>query len=954
MLVVNQFSVAGVKQARRPDVVVFVNGLPLAVVELKNPADESADVWKAYSQLQTYKDEISDLLTYNVALVISDGITARVGSLTASKEWFILWNTIKNEDDRPQLEYQLEKVVRGFFDPELFLDYMRYFVLFEDDGDSLIKKIAGYHQFHGVREAVRVTTIAAADSDDGVVRERRATYGDEVEPGSRKAGVFWRTQGSGKSISMCCYAGKLLQKPAMKNPTLVVVTDRNELDGQLYQQFCIAKDLLKQTPEQANSREELREMLASRESGSIIFTTVQKFSLLDDEKVHPKLCERSNVVVISDEAHRSQYGLKARLRQIKDKETGEVTGAKYVFVFAKHMRDALPNASFIGFTGTPIDKEDKDTRGVFGDYVSIYDIQDAVDDKATVPIYYESRLVKIDSNRAQIDELNQDVEEVIEDEEDVAAREKTKGRWAELTKLVGAGPRLKEVAADMVAHFEKRNLTTEVDGKAMVVAMSRQICVDLFAEIIKLRPEWAGTMIKNDEGKEVGYNHEGGAIRIVMTGSATDASDIQQHVFTKRNKRRLEKRFKDPDDPLKIVIVRDMWLTGFDAPCCNTMYVDKPMKGHNLMQAIARVNRVFKGKDGGVVVDYIGIGADLKQALKTYTDAKGKGQPTLRSAEALSVLLEKMDVVRGILHGVDYAQYESKPLELLLPVANHILGLEKVNDKTGKQRFFDVMASINKSYSLCSTLDDAKGLHLEIAFLSAVRAVIDKDARVDQKLTHDQTNSAMKQLLDNALVSEGVVDVFAMAELDKPNIALLSDEFLDDVRSMPLQNLAVELLEKLLRDEIRGRSSRNVIQEKQFTDRLLDSLARYHYRSIETAQVIEELIAMAKDYQERLSRDESLGLNRDEIAFYDALSNNESAVRELGDEILKKIAMEITEKLRASTTVDWQVRDSVRAKLRNLVRRLLRKYKYPPDQAPEAIELIMKQAEALAVDWSSE
>ncbi len=929
-----------------------VNGLPLAVVELKNPADESADVWKAYSQLQTYKDEISDLLAYNVALVISDGMTARVGSLTANKERFMPWNTIKNEDDRPLLEYQLEKVVRGFFNPELFLDYMRYFVLFEDDGDSLIKKIAGYHQFHGVREAVRVTKIAAADSDDDAVRERRATYGDEVQPGSRKAGVFWHTQGSGKSISMCCYAGKLLQQPAMKNPTLVVVTDRNELDGQLYGQFCMAKDLLKQTPEQAGSREELREMLASRESGGIIFTTVQKFSLLDDEDEHPLLCDRSNVVVISDEAHRSQYGLKARLKQIKDKETGEVTGAKYVFGYAKHMRDALPHASFIGFTGTPIDKEDKDTRGVFGDYVSIYDIQDAVDDGATVPIYYESRLVKIDINRAQIDELNKEVEEVIEDEEDVAAREKTKGRWAELTKLVGAEPRLQQIAADMVEHFEKR--TASIDGKAMFVGMSRQICVDLFAEIIKLRPDWAGTKITSDEGKEVGYNHEDGAIRIIMTGSATDKADLQQHVFTQRQKKRLEKRFKDPDDELKIVIVRDMWLTGFDAPCCHTMYVDKPMSGHNLMQAIARVNRVFKDKTGGVVVDYIGIASELKHALKIYTDAKGKGQPTLKSEEALKVLHEKMDAVRGLFHGFDYSEYRTKALELLPPAANHVLGLEKQNDKTGKQRFLDIMSSVSKAYSLCCTMDEAATYHHEIAFLSAVRAAIVKNTSIDQKLVEEQKNSAMKQILDNAVVTDGVVDVFALANLDKPNIGLLSDEFLEDVRNMPLQNLAVELLEKLLKDEIRGRSSRNVVQEKAYTDRLIASLRRYHNRSIETAQVIEELIDLAKDFQERQQRDESLGLSNDEIAFYDALANNESAVRDLGDDVLKKIAVEVTEKLRASTTVDWQIRDSVRAKLRNLVRRLLRKYKYPPDQAPAAIELVMKQAEALAVTWTSE
>ena len=593
-------------------------------------------------------------------------------------------------------------------------------------------------------------------------------------------------------------------------------------------------------------------------------------------------------------------------------------------------------------------------RQVFGDYVSIYDIQDAVDDGATVPIYYESRLVKIDINRQEIDDLNEDVEEVVEDEEDVASRERTKGRWAELTKLVGAQPRLEQIASDLVTHFEKRRISTEVDGKAMVVGMSRQICVDLFAEIIKLRPEWAGSMIKNDEGKDVGYNHEDGAIRIIMTGSATDAANLQKHVFTKRNKKRLEKRFKDPEDSLKIVIVRDMWLTGFDAPCCNTMYVDKPMAGHNLMQAIARVNRVFEGKDGGVVVDYIGIGSDLKKALKTYTDAKGKGQPTLRSTEALTILIEKMDVVRGMLNGVDYSDFGTKPLELLLPVANFVLAIEKAGEKTGKQRFFDVVASINKAYSLCSTLDEAQGFHLEIAFLSAVRAVIDKDARVDKKLSRDNTNSAMKLILDNALVSEGVVDVFALAKLDRPNIGLMSPEFLEEVRNMPLKNLAVELLEKLLRDEIRGRSSRNIIQETKYTDRLLDTLRRYHNRSIETAQVIEELIEMAKDFQERLKRDEELGLNPDEIAFYDALAHNESAVRELGDAILKKIAAELAEKLRNSTTVDWQYRDSVRAKLRNLVRRLLRRYKYPPDDAPEAIKLIMQQAEQLASEWAGE
>ena len=476
--------------------------------------------------------------------------------------------------------------------------------------------------------------------------------------------------------------------------------------------------------------------------------------------------------------------------------------------------------------------------------------------------------------------------------------------------------------------------------------------MDLFKEIIKLKPDWAGSKIQNEEGKDVGYNHEDGAIRIVMTGSAADKTDMQQHIYTKRAKKRLEKRFKDPDDQLKIVIVRDMWLTGFDAPCCHTMYVDKPMAGHNLMQAIARVNRVFKDKTGGVVVDYIGIGSELKNALKTYTDAKGKGQPTLKSEEALKVLLGKMDAMRGLFHGFDYSEYRTKALELLPPAANHILGLDEHNGKTGKQRFLDIMASISKSYSLCSTMDEAAPYHQEIAFLSAVRAAIVQSTSIDQKLQEEYKNSAMKQILDNAVVTEGVVDVFALANLDKPNIALLSDEFLEEVRNMPLKNLAVELLEKLLRDEIRGKSTRNVVQEKAYTDRLLETLRRYHNRSIETAQVVEELIGMAKDFQARQKRDEELGLNPDELAFYDALAENEEAMLQMGDDVLKKIAVELTEKLKSSTTVDWQHRDSVRARIRNIIRRLLRKYKYPPDKAPEAIQLVMRQAEALAHDWT--
>jgi type I restriction enzyme R subunit len=926
-LVVNQFTVQGSKQPLRPDVVAFINGLPVAVIELKNPVNEQVDIWDAFNQLQTYKDEAADLFDCNTALVVSDGFTARVGSLTADAERMLPWRTVASENDRPPLQMELETVVRGFFKPELFLDYLRHFVLFEQDGDRIIKKVAGYHQFHAVREAVRATVIAAQEANKGLLdaREERATYGKDVQPGSRKAGVVWHTQGSGKSITMACYAGKLLQQPEMKNPTLVVVTDRNDLDGQLFGTFCAAGDLLRTTPEQAPGREALRDLLAARQAGGILFTTVQKFALMAGEEAHPRLSARSNIVVISDEAHRSQYGSQGRL----DTQTG-----RYVFGYAKHLRDALPNATFIGFTGTPIALEDKDTRAVFGDYVSIYDIQDAVDDGATVPIYYESRLARLDVNQAEIDALNAQVDEVVEDEEDLASREKAKSEWAALEKLVGSDPRLRQVAQDLVQHFEARIGT--IDGKAMIVCMSREICVRLYDAVTALRPDW-----HSDDPAD-------GAIKIVMTASSADKAALQPHRYTSAVKKSLEKRFKNPADPLKLVIVRDMWLTGFDAPCCHTMYVDKPMKGHNLMQAIARVNRVFKNKPGGLVVDYIGIANELKAALKTYTESQGKGDPAHSAAEALAVLLEKIDILRGMMHGFDYSAFETQALPLLVPAANHLLGL-----KDGTQRFLDVMTAVSKAYSLCGTLDEAVALRKEIAFFSAIKAAITKFTTVDKKRTAEEKNSALKQILDNAIVADGVDDIFALAGLDKPNIGLLSDEFLEDVRRMKSRNLAVELLEKLLRDEIKARTRHNVVQEKKYGDRLLETLRRYHNRAVETAQVIEELIAMAREFQAALEREAALGLGPDEIAFYDALAHNESAVRELGDETLKKIAVEITEKLRASTTVDWQVRDSVRAKLRILVRRrTLQRWKYPPDRQLDAVELVLKQAETLSDAWS--
>lgn len=926
---INQFTIEGSKQLRRPDIICFINGLPLAVLELKSPNAENVDIWDAFNQIQTYKDEVSDLFVYNEASVISDGFNARVGSLTANQERYMPWRTIKHEDDRPMLDWQLETMVRGFFDRELFLDYIRYFVIFETDDDKLIKKIAGYHQFHAVREAVKATVIASQQLSSKGIEEKRATYAEQVVPGSKKAGVVWHTQGSGKSISMCCYAGKLLQQPEMNNPTLIVVTDRNDLDGQLFATFSAAMELLKQEPAQAEDRDTLRQLLAERESGGIIFTTVQKFALLDEEQSHPILNGRHNIVVISDEAHRSQYGLKATLK--KD--------GTYKFGYAKHMRDALPNASFIGFTGTPIASEDKDTRAVFGDYVSIYDIQDAVDDGATVPIYYESRLAKLDLNREEIEALSDQVDEVVEDEEDVGQREKTKGEWSRLEKLVGAGPRLEQVAQDLVEHFETRSQSME--GKAMIVGMSRDICAHLYNEIIKIRPDWHDP------------DPEKGAIKIVMTGSASDKALLQPHIYNKKTKKRLEKRFKDINDPLKLVIVRDMWLTGFDAPCCHTMYVDKPMKGHNLMQAIARVNRVFKNKPGGLVVDYIGIANELKQALKTYTDAKGKGEPTHSAEEAFAILLEKLDIIHGMFapgpkqQGFDYSGFETDANKLLIPTANYVLSLDE-----GKRRFLDTVLALSKAYSLCSTLDEARAYHKEIAFLSAVKAAITKHTNVNKKLTQEEKNSALKQILDNAVVADGVADVFALCGLDKPNIGLLSDEFLEDVRQMPYKNFAVELLEKLLKDGISAKTRNNVVQEKKYSERLQETLRKYNNRGIETAQVIEELIAMAKQFQDEMARDEALGLNPDEVAFYDALANNESAVRELGDDTLKKIAIEITQKLRASTTVDWQVRESVRAKLRILVRRTLQRYKYPPDKAVEAVELVLQQAEVLSNSWS--
>jgi type I restriction enzyme R subunit len=938
-LAVQQFTIKGPRHTRRPDIILFINGLPLVLIELKNPADVNADIWKAYDQIQTYKAQVADVFTYNELLVISDGTDARMGSLSANAERFMQWRTIDGVALDPLGKFQeLETLVRGALAPAYLLDYLRYFVLFEDDG-TLVKKVAGYHQFHAVRAAVE-QVVTAASTDEATRRG--------------KGGVVWHTQGSGKSITMTCFAARVMQEPRLENPTIVVITDRNDLDGQLLGVFSLSQDLLREQPQQATTRQKLRELLDNRPSGGIIFATIQKFMPGEDEDVFPVLSKRRNIVVLADEAHRTQYGFEAKLKNIKSPNkplpTGQVAtsavaaefapseyAVKYQAGYAQHLRDALPNATFVAFTGTPVSSTDRDTRSVFGEYIHVYDMQQAQEDGATVAIFYESRLIKLGLNDAERSHLDDEVDELAEDEEE-SQQGKLKSRWAALEKVVGSVPRVTSVAADLVAHFETRN--NAQDGKAMVVGMSREICVHLYDEIIKLRPEW-----HSDDPEQ-------GAIKIVMTGSASDKALLRPHIYSSQTKKRLEKRFKDPSDGLKLVIVRDMWLTGFDAPCVHTLYVDKPMKGHNLMQAIARVNRVFKDKQGGLVVDYIGIGEDLKAAMKEYTASKGRGKPTVDAHEALSVLLEKLDVLRAMLHGFDYSEFLTGGHKTLAGAANHVLGIKGEKERDGKKRFADLALAMSHAYSLCCTLNEAKDVRDEVAFMQAVKVILTKRDVSTQRRTDEARDLAIRQIISSAVVSGEVVDIFAAVGLDKPNIGLLDDDFLVQVHNLPEKNLAVELLERLLQGEIKSRFASNVVQDKKFSDMLASVIQRYQNRSIETAQVMEELIAMAKKFREAANRGDQLGLREDEVKFYDALANNESAVRMLEDEVLKKIAQELTQSLRENLTVDWSERESVRAKLRLMVKRILKKYKYPPDQADNAVQLVLEQAEALGEAWA--
>ena len=929
-LAVNQFTVIEGQHNRRPDIVVFVNGLPLGLIELKNAADEDATIWSAYAQLQTYKAEIASLLHYNALLVVSDGLQARMGSVTANQEWFKVWRTVDGQQDAAPQSLELEVLTKGVFERQRFLDLLQHFIAFEEDADSgaLHKIIAGYHQFHAVNaaveETVRASGMTAGMAERDLLREDVGTYWagrmHGGKPGDRRAGVVWHTQGSGKSFSMLFYAARVVRHPAMRNPTLVVLTDRNDLDDQLFGQFQRCHDILGQMPVQAAGREDLRALL-NRASGGVVFTTIHKF-MAEKGEAMPCLSTRQNIVVIADEAHRSHYGFGGKVNE----KTGEMS-----YGFASNLRDALPNASFIGFTGTPIEKTDANTRAVFGDYISIYDIQRAVADKATVPIYYESRISKLSLNAAELPKLDEEFEEITEGEEQTR-KEKLKTKWAALEALVGDPKRIALIAADLVTHFEKR--IEAMDGKAMIVCMSRRICVDLFNALVALRPEWREETLK-----------------VVMTGSADDGPDWQPHIRSKDKRRKLANRFKDSADPFRIVIVRDMWLTGFDAPCLHTMYADKPMQGHGLMQAVARVNRVFRDKPGGLVVDYLGLADQLKRALATYTESGGQGNPTFDTAQAIAVMLEKHGIASDMMHGFDWGKWTTgKPAErlALIPAGQeHILEQEE-----GKKRWVQVVTELSRAFALCAASDEATQIRDDVSFFQAIQAALSKQSGSSRK-TPEQIDAAIRQLVSKAITTEGqVIDVFTAAGLSRPDIGILSDQFLAEVRGLKHKNVAAELLEKLLKDELKVRSRRNLVQSQVFSEKLKQSLNAYHNRAISTMQVIEELIQLAKDLDAATKRGEALGLTDDELAFYDALAANESAVVAMGDDKLRFIAAELITQVKKSVTIDWTLREGARAKIRVMVKRILNKYGYPPDLQDEAVKTVLAQAELLSAEWA--
>lgn len=931
-MVAHQLTVIEHGVEKRPDVVVFVNGIPLVVIELKSASDENVDITDAYNQLQTYKMAIPSLFTYNSFLVTSDGINARAGTLTSNEDRFMTWRTIDGDDVAPLSIPQLEVLIKGMFQRDRLLDIIRHFVLFQSDGKDTIKILAGYHQYHAVNKAVEST--------------ERAT----MESGDRRIGVIWHTQGSGKSLSMVFYAGKLVISEELENPTIVVITDRNDLDDQLFGTFLKSKDLLRSTPVQATDRANLRELLNNRTSGGVIFTTIHKFSPLADELGEDSLgmvaekspdyqgnsmvlTDRKNVIVMADEAHRSQYGFGADI--VKGDNKADVK-----YGYAKYMRDSLPNASYIGFTGTPVELTDKNTRAVFGDYIDVYDMTRAVQDGTTVKIFYESRIAKLDLPEELKPEIDTEYDEITEHQE-ITQKEKLKSKWARLEAIVGASERVKLIAKDIVEHFEKREQAQENEGgKAMIVAMSRRIAISLYKEIVALRPDWHSKDLM------------AGKIKVVMTGASSDPPDWQAYIGTKASRETLAKRMKDKNDELQLVIVRDMWLTGFDVPSMHTMYIDKPMSGHNLMQAIARVNRVFKDKQGGLVVDYIGIAEKLKEALSKYTDSD-KDTTGVDTEVASQVLLEKHDLIKELLHGHDYSKFftgkPSEKMQAIVQTMDYIIGLRE--DR--KNDYLKLVTEMARAYSLCATTDVAEKLNVEIGFHKAVKASLMKIISEDnKKKTTSQLDSELNQLISKSISSNEVVDILASVGLSKPNIAILSDEFLEEVKGMKQKNLAVELLNRLLKGGIKTFSRRNLVQSKKFSELLEASIRKYQNRAIETTQVIMELIELAKQISEAEKRGEKTGLTSDELAFYDALAENESAREVMGDEILMQIARELTESIKKSISVDWAIRESVQAKMRMIIKKLLKKYGYPPDKTPKAVEIVMEQTKLMCQNES--
>jgi len=890
-LVVNQFTVVEGQHNRRPDIVVFVNGLPLVVIELKNPADENATIETARKQFETYKAEIPSLFTTNELLVISDGEQARMGTITSPREWFLPWKTVAGERVAAGTELELEVLIKGVFDRERFLDLVRHFVVFENDRDVIAKKVAAYHQFHATRRAVQ--SVVQASKPEG----------------EKKGGVVWHTQGAGKSLTMVFFAGKMVLHPAMRNPTIVVITDRNDLDNQLFGTFSRCSELLRQAPVQAQSRADLRKKLRVA-SGGVVFTTIQKFFPEEKGDTHPLLSDRDNIVVIADEAHRSQY--------------------EFITGFARHIRDALPNATFIGFTGTPIELSDRNTFAVFGNTISTYDIQQAVRDKATVPIYYESRIANLDLPESLLPQIDEELKEITEAEE-VERVERLKTKWAQLEEIVGTPKRLTLVVDDLLSHFDER--LSGIEGKALIVCMSRRICVEVYNEIIRDHPEW------HDE------DDEKGVVKVVISGSASDPTDWQIHIRSKERRDRLAERFKNPDDPFKIAIVRDMWLTGFDAPCLHTMYVDKPMKGHTLMQAIARVNRVFHDKPGGLIVDYIGLADALRKALANYSEGGGRGEIKYDQREAVAIMQEKLEICRDLFDGFDYMPYlkgtQQEKLRFAPLAEEHI-----VQQEEGKDAFVKGVVALSRAFALAVPQPEAIKARDEVAFFQHVKASLVKHTLTSLR-PEEELSAAVRQIVSKAIAPDRVIDILKVVGIYKPELSILSDEFLAEVRGMPQRNLAVEVLTKLLNDEIKVRRRTNLIQYRQFSEMLKATIHRYKNRAIETLQVIEELIKLAKEMREANQRGEKLGLTEKELAFYDALETNDSAVAVMGDKVLSQLARELANTVRENATIDWTLRESARAKLRVMVKRTLRKYDYPPDKQKKATETVIQQAELI-------